>query len=147
MIKYALLHFPFSDPLINLFWLCCLCPLDVPVHYLCCSWCGWCPVQWHFSCAWSDSWTSLQGWKWCMEQTISKQVRKLMVHPISKGLRGSRGSFQNWKLGMHRYHFFQYSPDTDTFIFGACDTGYRYRYFHCICTFFKYWVQKPKEYV
>ncbi len=26
-------------------------------------------------------------------------------------------------IGMHRYHFFQYSPDTDTFIFGTC----RYR--------------------
>ncbi len=29
-------------------------------------------------------------------------------------------------LGMHRYHFFQYSPDTDTFIFVLADTEYRY---------------------
>ncbi len=26
----------------------------------------------------------------------------------------------NKNKGMHRYHFFQYSPDTDTFIFGIC---------------------------
>uniref|UniRef100_A0A672RZN4 Ankyrin 3 n=1 Tax=Sinocyclocheilus grahami TaxID=75366 RepID=A0A672RZN4_SINGR len=29
----------------------------------------------------------------------------------------------HWQLGMHRYHFFQYSPDTATFLFGTC----RYR--------------------
>ncbi len=54
----------------------------------------------------------------------------------------------SYLLGMHRYNFFQYSPDTVTFIFGThpipillflvlADTEYRYRY---ICTKFKYWV-------
>ncbi len=52
--------------------------------------------------------------------------------------------FSDKFLGMHRYHFFQYSVDTILLFSVLADTEHRYWYFHCTCKFFKYWVQKPK---